>query len=67
MEYVIELLQKKLNQELTALESANQMLKGKGFIMNEDTQKAFEESRRLAFIRIPQLKEAIELLTFKSE
>lgn len=67
MEYVIQLLQKKLNQELTALESANQMLRGKGFIMNEDTQKAFEESRRIASIRIPQLKEAIKSLTIKTK
>lgn len=67
MEYVIELLKTKLNNELKELEIANQMLKGKGFIMNEDTQKAFEESKRLALIRIPQLKQAIDLLTFKSE
>lgn len=67
MEYVIELLKTKLNNELKQLEIANQMLKGKGFIMNEDTQEAFEESRKLAFIRIPQLKEAIELLTFKTK
>ena len=67
MEYVIELLQIKLNNELKELETANQMLKGKGFIMNLDTQKAFEESKRLASIRIPQLQEAINLLTFKTE
>lgn len=67
MEYVIELLQIKLNNEYKELETANQMLKGKGFIMNPDTQKAFEESKILASIRIPQLQEALELLTFKSE
>lgn len=67
MEYVFELLQKKLDNELKELEIAKQMLKGKGFIMNEHTQKAFQESRKLASIRIPQLKQAIDLLTFKSE
>lgn len=67
MKYVLELMQTKLNNELKELETANQMLKGKGFIMNEDTQKAFNESRRLASIRIPQLKQAIEVLTIKSE
>lgn len=67
MKYVLELLQTKLNNELKELETASQILKGKGFIMNEDTQKAFEESKRLASIRIPQLQEALELLTFKSE
>ena len=67
MKYVIELLQEKLENELKELEIANQMLKGKGFIMNQENQKAFEESRELACIRIPQLKQAIDLLTFKSE
>jgi len=62
MNYVIDLLQKRLDHELKELDVANQMLQGRGFSMPKDTQDAFEKSREIAYERIPQLKEAIEII-----
>jgi hypothetical protein len=60
MDYALNLLQSKLDNELKELEIANQMLKGKGFTMNPDTQKAFERSRDIAYTRIDELYNAIK-------
>jgi hypothetical protein len=60
MEYVLNLLQSKLNNELMQLEIANNMLKGNGFTMDIATQKAFETSRDIAYTRIDELYNAIK-------
>lgn len=62
MEYVINLLKNDLNVELRALAAANELTRGNGFNMDDATQQAFDESRKLAYQRIPQLEKAIKIL-----
>lgn len=57
--YAVQLLQEALRVELIAKETASQF-KGIGFQMDNMTIKAFDESRRLANERIPQLMDALE-------
>ena len=62
MEYIVNMLQSKLNEELRQREIACQMLERKGFVMGESTTNAFNESRRIADERIPQLVKALEII-----
>jgi hypothetical protein len=62
MKYAIDLLQRDLNIELRSLAAATEFTKGNGFSMSKATQEAFDESKRLAEQRIPQLEKAIKIL-----
>lgn len=62
MEYVIQMLESKLNNELREREIAIQMLERKSHVMGEQTRKAFDESCRIADERIPQFVNALNLL-----
>lgn len=62
MSYLLDKLRDELHKELRELEISKQMLSGNGMIMDRDTKEAFEESGRLASVRIPQLRFAIQLI-----
>lgn len=63
MKYVIELLKSELVNERVAKGQADEWLHGSGMSgKNKSDIEAFEESRRLAKERIPQLETAIALL-----
>lgn len=63
MNYAIELLKTELLNEHVAKGQADEYLVGSGMsAKNRATIEAFEESRRLAKERIPQLEKAIEKL-----
>ncbi len=64
-EYAIEILKEHLRNELRYAHDADEHIENAGgvhFEMTRDTKQAFQESRRIAWERIPQLKKAIELL-----
>lgn len=76
MEYVLDMLKTALRNELIAEEQATQCLRESAVLeqtsttcgirsMKEETKAAFEESKRLAQERIPQLQTAIERLEFE--
>jgi hypothetical protein len=66
-EYVINLLQSKLDNELKQLEIDRQMLKGNGFRMAINTKEAFEKSRDIAYIRIDELYNALRILNLTTQ
>ncbi len=67
MNYVLELLESRLREELIARETAVHCLKGNGFHMHRATQEAFIESSRLADERIPQLEKTLELIKINTK
>jgi hypothetical protein len=65
MKYAIELLKSELINERVDKAQANEWLQGSGISgKNRSDIEAFEESRRIAIERIPQLEKAINLLIF---
>ncbi len=67
MDYVINLINEELKKELIALATAKALTQGEGFIMERATMNAFQEQKRLAEERIPQLRAAVKKLLFKTE
>jgi len=71
MDYVIKILEEKLDNELRAKASAYQYVSGNlGVFKNETynlTQDAFQKSYDLAQERIPQLIKSIQILRDKSK
>lgn len=63
MEYVINLIQSHLNEELRQLQISKEITAGNGMRFSKETMAAFDESRRLAEERIPQLKLALERIS----
>ncbi len=63
MEYVINLLKEKLDNEYIALYSAQEITRGNGMTIAPTAMDAFRKSRRLAEERIPQLEQAIKNLS----
>lgn len=62
MEYIIDLLQKRLEDELKAEEIATQAVSVHAMQIKNKTLQVFYESKRLAEERIPQLEKAILIL-----
>lgn len=64
MEYVISILKSKLRDERVAKGQADEWLRGSGISgKNKQDIDAFEESRRIAMERIPQLEKAINVIS----
>ncbi len=62
MDYVLNNLQESLDNEYKALAVAESMTVDGAVAISNVTEKAFQESKRLANERIPQLEKAIEVL-----
>ena len=62
MEYVIELLENKLKEELIHLDTCNHILSSRDMHMPKSMIEAYKGSILLAKKRIPQLQESIDIL-----